>query len=82
MPSVSESLKAKILNQEVPVSEVPTPTMSPEEIATNKVGYPGEDEVDQLALNVYLNKVALQMLAKEVSTLKSIIMQLIQASKQ
>ena len=82
MPSVSESLKAKILNQEVPVSAVPAPTMSPEEIATNKVGYVGEDEVDQLALNVYLNKVALQMLAKEVSTLKSIIMQLIQASKQ
>lgn len=76
MPNAADALKAK-MGTTAPAPAPVAPTMDPLEIANTKVGYPGEEEVDQLALSVHLNKVALQMMAKEIQMLKAAMAKLI-----
>lgn len=88
MKNVSEALKAKMgvqpVNTAVP-SEVPAqaaPDATLNQIATEKKGYPGEEDVDYLASTLMMHQEALQMMAKELVAIKQVLFGAIKAKAQ
>jgi len=84
MATAQEALKAKLMGNAVAPQEVPTVPaqgeVSPvQDIVDVKKGYAGEEDVDLLAATSMIHQEALQMLAKEVISLKQLIVDIVRA---